>query len=295
MRKGKTFYFPLIVIAGILSLVFSGPAFCRPNVPQAGHQSLIEGEDHQALKDFFARYEQDKANRSLSDRVRRILLRALPETYRSHCSETAAQCGRSDGRAAGISTRLLYVEKIKDERPIRCLIAYACFSKEKESNQFRDERLAALVIDRTTSRLTIMPDNQDDEAPAGLSRIQMEKTVRIGGKGVIGLSFQRSNENPCADAPERVLKEDRVYFYVINDNEVKPAGSALKRHEEYAVIDGKVVEKTVYNAGIVFKKDMKGNIIGILAPYTVKKDDIQTGKGLTRYNWSREREEFIRE
>jgi hypothetical protein len=81
----------------------------------------------------------------------------------------------------------------------------------------------------------------------------------------------------------------------MQDNGIKPAGSVLKGREEYAGTNGANKERTVYGASIIFKKDMKGNIIGILSPYTVVKNARRSGKGMVRYYWNSEKEEFMKE
>jgi hypothetical protein len=69
----------------------------------------------------------------------------------------------------------------------------------------------------------------------------------------------------------------------------------LKGREEYAGTNGPNGEKTVFSASVIFKKGMKGNIIGILSPYTVAKNARRSGKGMVRYDWNSEREEFMKE
>jgi hypothetical protein len=51
-----------------------------------------------------------------------------------------------------------------------------------------------------------------------------------------------------------------------------------------------------YNGGIVFKKDMKGNIIDILSTYSEKTDEGRVlHKGMLRFAWNSERKQFIQE
>ena len=140
----------------------------------------------------------------------------------------------------------------------------------------------------------MMPDDGDCENCQALTRILPEKEIHIGGKCVVGLSVLKTSENPCCTL-SAATKEERVNFYLMQDNGIKPAGSVLKGREEYAGTNGANKERTVYGASIIFKKDMKGNIIGILSPYTVVKNARRSGKGMVRYYWNSEKEEFMKE
>ncbi len=92
-----------------------------------------------------------------------------------------------------------------------------------------------------------------------------------------------------------MTKDERVNFYLMQDNGIKPAGSVLKSREEHTGANGANEEKTVYSASIIFKKDMKGNIIGILVPYTVVRNARRSGKGMLRYDWNSGTGEFVKE
>jgi hypothetical protein len=255
---------------------------------------VIRGQDCQALKDFFARFELDKTNKVPSEEVRRILLRALPEAYRKGWAETMGRTAAGADRSACMTVRVLYVEGRKGEKPIRALIAFTILLKTSEASAtYYDERLGALVILRDSARLSIMGREEDRE---GLQfvRILQEKEVRIGGRGVIGLNFAGSNENPIDAGPATLLTEERVNFYVFQDNGIKPAGSVLKsRGERLREGDSRVT--ALYRGAVIFKKDMKGNIIGILSPYTVTRDDRRIEKGMVRYSWDGEKETFVKE
>ena len=139
----------------------------------------------------------------------------------------------------------------------------------------------------------MMPDDADCENCSFLTRIRPEKEVHIGGKCVVGLNFLKTNGNPCC-ALSSTVKEERVNFYLMQDNGVKPAGWVLKARDPYAG-SGADNEKTVYNAAVIFKKDMKGNIIGVLSPYTLATSGKRSGKGMVRYDWNSERKEFVKE
>jgi hypothetical protein len=290
--------FPTSLLSAVivtLFVVFPGPALCRLNLPELEGQKVIEGQDHQVLKGFFSRFQQEEIQRSPSGEVKRILLDALPEAYKNGCADMVAHWGPAADGTEAMSVRALHVEGRNKERPIRVLLAYACFSRAKEYvNQFRDERLAALIVDRSASRLSMMPDDGDCENCPALSRILPEKEIHIGGKCVVGLNVLKTSANPCCGL-SAAAKEERVNFYLMQDNGIKPAGSVLQRREEYAGTNGENEERTVYKASVIFKKDMKGSIIGILAPYTVSRNAVRSGKGMERYDWNSEREEFVKE
>ena len=290
--------FPTFLLSAVivtLSVVFPGTALCRLNLPELGGQTMIEGRDHQLLKDFFARFQQEDILRSPGGETKRILLDALPEAYKNGCAAMVAHWGPTAGGTEAMSVRVLHVEGGDEKRSVRALLAYACFSRAKDYvNQFRDERLAALIVGRNGSRLSMMPDDGDCENCPALTRILPEKEIHINGKCVVGLSVLKTSENPCCSLSS-ATKEERVNFYLMQDNGIKPAGSVLKGREEYAGTNGAHEERTVYSASVIFKKDMLGNIIGILAPYTVVKNAKRSGKGMVRYDWNSEREEFVKE
>jgi hypothetical protein len=290
--------FPTFLLSAVivtLSLVFPGPALCRLNLPELEGQKVIEGQDHRVLKAFFSRFQQGEIQGSPAGEVKRILLNALPEVYKDGCADMVAHWGPAADGTETMSVRELHLEGGNKETSIRVLLAYACFSRAKEYvNQFRDERLAALIIDRSASRLSMMPDDGDCEDCPALSRILPEKEIHIGGKCVVGLSVLKTSANPCCSLSP-AAKEERVNFYLMQNNGIKPAGSVLKGREEYAGTIGANEERTVYSASVIFKKDMKGNIIGILAPYTVSRNAGRSGKGMDRYDWNSEREEFVKE
>ncbi len=279
----------------MLSLIFPGPALCRLNLPELEGHTVIEGQDHQVLEDFFARLQQEDMQRLPGGEVKRILLGALPEAYKNGCTDMVAHWGPAADGTEALSVKVLHVEGGGQERSVRVLLAYACFSRAKEyAGHFRDERLAALIVGRDASRLSMMPDDEDCQNCQALTRILPEKQVHIGGKCVVGLSVLKTSENPCCTL-SAATKEERVNFYLMQDNGIKPAGSVLKGREEYAGANGAGGERTVYSASVIFKKDMKGNIIGILSPYTVAKNARRCGRGMVRYDWSSEREEFTKE
>jgi hypothetical protein len=291
MKKQHLRLFMLFVLSVVLSGSLPRTALCGPDHRQAPGEAVIRGRDCQILKDFFERFEQDKTNRVPGGEVKQILLQALPEVYRKEWAEGMARTGAGTDGPACMTVRVLYVEGRKEEKPIRALIAFSTLLKTGEgSAAYYDERLGALVILRDEARLSLMEQEKDRE---GLQfvRISPEKEVRIGGHGVIGLDFAGSNENQISAGPAALLKEERVNFYVFQDGGIKPAGSVLKSREE-RLREG---DSDVYSGAVIFKKDMKGNIIGILSPYTVTRDDRRIEKGMVRYVWDKEKETFVRE
>jgi hypothetical protein len=294
MKKHKELY--LLVMTVVFALAFwPGPAWCRLNLPQLQEQKAIGGPDHQALKEFLARFDRRGGNGFATDRVRAVLIAALPESFRQGCGEVVGNWGTLAEGTATLSVKVLYVDSGKQDIPAKALLAYGCFSTAREyANRYRDERLGLLVVGRDSSRLTLIPDVQDCENCSELSRITLDKVIRLFGRTVVGLSFLKSTDNPCCGGPDS-FKEERVNLYVMKENGIKQAGSLLKRQDHRSADATSQDEHTLYEAGLILKKDMKGNIVGILSPYKIKKNNKLTQKGMIRYNWNMEKEEFIKE
>jgi hypothetical protein len=269
--------------------------FCRLNLPQEPHRVSIKGPEHETLYDFFARFDRRQAHGQVTDDVRRLLLHALPDVYGKSCTGVVSYWGAAAEGSAVMTVKVLHVEGRRQEKPVRVLIAYGCFSTAKEyATRFRDERLAVLVVDRNSSHLSTLPNGKDCENCPDLTRITLDKVIGLFGRTVVGLSFLTTSDNPCCTGPSS-WKEERVNYYVMKDGGVKPAGSALKKRWVAEHNDAGGVLETDYSASIIFKKDMKGNIVGILAPYTLKQNGRILEKGMARYNWINESEEFRRE
>ena len=292
MMKRNLSLITLFVLAAALFAAFPTVVFCGQVPAQAAGEALIRGQDCQTLRDFFARFDQDKTNKVPSEEVKRILLQALPGAYKRAWADTMGAGTGIDG-PAGMTVRVLHVEGRKEEKPIRALVTFTVLPRGEATAAFYDEQLATLVVRRDTARLSVMERAKDFEGLQFVHILQ-EKEVHIGGKGVIGLNFAGSNESALDSGPVTRLKEERVNFYVFQDNGIKPAGSVLKGREE-RLREGTAVSRSVYSGTIVFKKDMKGNIIGILAPYTVTTDGRRTEKGMVRYAWDTEKETFVKE
>jgi len=289
-------HLPLVVVVVLFALL-PRSGFCAPDSFAIPGEAAIEGQDHQTLKAFFGRFEQDKTNRLPTGEVIQALYRALPETYKKTCEETVATLGDGADGTAAIAVKVVYVEGRKEEKPIRALVTFACSSKADESNggRFFEERLASLVIDRSSSRLSLMKRGAEHDKRPESVRITVEKEVRIGGHDVVGLNFVRSDESASGGEATGILKEETINFYVFEENGIRPAGSLLKEREERLHdSDGEEV-KSVYSAAVVFKKDMKGNIIGILSPFTLERNDRRVDKGMVRYSWDGEKHAFVKE
>lgn len=288
-------HLPFVVAVLLFSLLPHG-AFCAADSLPAPEEVAIGGRDHQTLKDFFGRFEQDKTNRVPSEAVSQVLYRAFPEDCKKACEESVKNLGEGAAGTAGMTVKIVYAEGEKEGKPIRALVTFACSSKDEAyANEFRDERLAVLEINRRSSRLSILKSEEVQEKYPEFVRIMVEKDVHIGGKGVVGLNFARSDANASGGDATGILKEETVNFYVFEDNGIKPAGSVLKEREErLRDHDGKEVT-SVYSASVILKKDMKGNIVGILSPFTVKRNDGRIAKGMVRYSWDGEKQAFVKE
>ena len=79
----------------------------------------------------------------------------------------------------------------------------------------------------------------------------------------------------------------------MDEQGVKPAGSVLKRRDNLP--GGSLEVARTYEAALVLKKDMKGNITGILSPYVIKDNGKASMKGMFRFNWDPVRGEFVQE
>ncbi len=291
MARQNLFAFLPILVALALCMTRPSPALARLNLPEAEGSATIEGQDHQVLKEVFLRLGRGETEQLPAGPVRQILLDALPEAYKKGCTEMVARWGEQAAGTAAMSVGVLHVEARGEERPIQAFLSYGCFSTAPEyEGKFRDERLALLTVDRTASRIVMMPDDKDCEDCSVMTRILREKDVRIGRRSVVGLGFVKTGENPCCRKDP--ARKERVYFYVFDEAGVKRAGSVLKRLEEYA--GGADGERTVYSAAVIFKKDMRGSIVGILAPYTLMKGAGQVDRGMIRYEWDGAKLEFVK-
>lgn len=286
---------PLIVVA-LLCAFSTGGAFCAPDSLRIPEDVIIKGQDHETLQGFFARFELARGERHPSAEVSQALYRALPDACKKSCEETVSKLGDGAVGTARMAVEVVYVAGGKEGKPLRALVSFACSSSnEAFAGEFHGERMAGLVISRSSSRLSLMKGEAEGEKSPEFVRIMVEKEIRIGGHDVVGLDFIRSNENASGREAAGILKEEVVNFYVFEDDGIKPAGSVLKEREERTRGgDGREMT-SVYSAAVVFKKDMKGNIIGILSPFTLKQNDKRTDKGMVRYSWDSEKRAFVKE
>ena len=102
-----TFLLTAVIVA--LSVVFPRPVLCRLNLPELEGQTMIEGQDHQMLKDFFARFQQEDIQRSPGGEVKRILLDALPQAYKNGCTDMVAHWGPEANGTEALSVKVLHV------------------------------------------------------------------------------------------------------------------------------------------------------------------------------------------
>ena len=291
MAKEHVLAFLPVLVALALWAARPVPALARLNLPEEEGSATIEGQDHQVLREFFSRLGRGETQQLPAGPVRQVLLGALPEAYKKGCTEMVTRWGERAAGTAAMSVGVLHVEARGEERPIRALLSYGCFSTASEyEGKFRDERLASLTVGRPASRIVMMPDEKDCEDCPVMTRILREKDVRIGGRGVVGLGFIKTGENPCCQKDP--ARQERVYFYVFHEAGIKRAGSVLKSLEEYA--GGAGGERSVFTAAVIFKKDMRGNIVGILSPYTVMKGGGLVDKGMIRYEWDGAKLEFVK-
>lgn len=288
----------LVVIAVFLSSLVAEiePGFCRFDFPQIEWQTRIEGQDHLVLKRYFSDLEHGKMNRFPDTRAKAVLLERVPEEYRKGCNELTDRWRKVSAGAVGLGVRVLYMQVAKEEKPTRILLAYSCFFDQTEKERLvHDERLASLVVDRESSKLSVIAQEKNCLTGADLVQIVPEKEVKIGGKTIVGLGFKASHDSLCLPSPSATLREERIRFFLFDDESITAAGSVLKAQEESVHDPEKGDVRSVYDAGLVFKKDMRGNIVGILSPYTVKRNNRQSEKGMLRFFWSGERGEFVPE
>jgi hypothetical protein len=281
-----------VVAVAALSAVAPRSGLCDPGPVTA--PATIKGRDCQVLKDFFARFEQDRTNKVPDNEVKLVLLQALPDMYKEGWAEAMSPTGPGGGGSSAVTVRVVHVEGRKEDKPIRALITFALLSKtEGTPAPCYDERLAALVIRRDAALLSVM-EHETERGEGRFVHIAREKEVRIGGHGLIGLSFKALNDCLADTGVGTFPKQERVNFYLFQDNGIKFAGSVLKTREE-RLPGGAKGTKAIYKGAIVFKKDMKGNIVGILSPYTVTREDGRVEKGMARYAWDVNDETFVKE
>lgn len=275
-------------------VVFASPVRGAHNLPQGDEQAVLQGQDHQALRGFLARSRRGNENVKLTDEINQVLLRALPGQYKKACADVAAQCPLAGDKATEMTSRMLYVEDGKEGKPDRALVSYGCVLQGADpARQFRDERLALLKVDKQSSTITMVSSGAPCDTCTEVSTIRYDKLIRLGGRTLVGLTVTKSNENPCSNRAA-VGIEERIFFYYATDTRFKPAGSVLLKREEFDPSGTEGTIRTSYTGSAIFKKDMIGNIIGILSPYKLKKGGKEVEKGLLRYNWSSEKEEFVK-
>ena len=291
-RKGHFSVVASILLIFLFATVEQG--FCQFDLPQIERQTIIEGRDHLALKRYVSGLKQGMMNRSPDIRTKAILLERVPEEYKKGCNELTDRWREVSAGVVGLGARILYVETGREEKPTRILLAYSCFFDQTEKKRLvRDEWLASLVVDRESSRLSVIGQDRSCLTSADLTQIIPEKEVKIGGKNIVGLGFTASKDSLCFPTSSATIREERISFFLFDDESIKAAGSVLKTREESRRDSEMGDARSVYDAGLVFKKDMKGNIVGILSPYTIKRNNQSSEKGMLRLLWIREKGEFV--
>ena len=71
---------------------------------------MIKGQDHENLRDFFGRFRQEDIEQPPKGEVKRILLEALPEAYKSGCADMVGHWGPGADGTEAMSVRVLHVE-----------------------------------------------------------------------------------------------------------------------------------------------------------------------------------------
>jgi hypothetical protein len=287
----------LISVAFVILVLARTDGWSRFSLPQLKGESKVTDQDHKVLREFFSRYDRDRARKPLDSRVQALLVQTFPEVLKKGCTEVVNQWAVSSGAAPLVTMKVLFAEGKGDETPIRVLLAYSCSAKGPQGiGGFRDERLIGLIINRDFSTLVTMAQEPDCESCRDLVYLAVEKQVRIAGQTLIGINFTKSNENAPQLGSRDVVHEEKIYFFLLDeDGGLKPAGFVVKKVEERITDESEHDVTTIYDAGIVFKKDFKGNITGILSPYTVKSSNGRTEKGMVRFLWDVKTKEFVKE
>ena len=259
----------------------------------------IVGQEHAILRHYLNR-AGNRLNQPLDNTIKSVLLRNGPEPYGRGCDGST---GRWDGAPSGKGSsdvRLIFSEGHKEDGSIQALLVYGCSAERKDSEgRESDERLAGLFLDRDGSRITAVPIDAGGGHAARL-RIQLDRELKIGGKSIIGLLVASSGgeQAPASSGGEQAqasqaVREEKIEFFLMDEQGVKPAGSVLKRRDNLP--GGSLEVARTYEAALVLKKDMKGNITGILSPYVIKDNGKASMKGMFRFNWDPVRGEFVQE
>jgi hypothetical protein len=278
---GKTFIQALGTLTIVVLLIHTN-GYCRFNLPDIQKEVVVSNEDHKILKKFFISQEVNKSKKVLTKNVNEVLMRNLPDVGKSEVEDS--------------KVRLIYIEEGKEGNQVLALLVLGCNEKDtKESSVVCEDRLFGLEVEKDRSAMVSITTSKSGDSRSNTNKIVLEKEVRIGGLTVIGVNFMISGETNPSGQSRDLVKQERIQFFVFDGGEVRQAGSVIKSRIEATKEQGKGDITVNYNAGIVFKKDMIGNIVGILSPFTEKFSDGRVGKGMIRFAWNPDRKIFVRE
>jgi hypothetical protein len=284
-----------LLVASLAAMVFvrGDEVFGRVETLLVQPKAIIAGQDHRVLREYVFGRAGSRLGRPLDDTIRSLMVRNAPASLGKGCNGYA---GRWTDDSSGIGSpevRLIFLEENKESGSARGLAAYGCSSEASESRgQGSDERLAGLIIDRSESRIFAVPFETDQSDCEGRVKIGLEKELKIGGRSIIGLKVATSGGAETSPSSGN-CSEEKVDFFLFDEQNARPAGSVLKTRKSVTGESRKVTQ--VYEAAIVLKKDMKGNIIGILSPYAIKSDGKVSVRGMFRYGWDSDKGKFVRE
>jgi hypothetical protein len=281
----------ILTHALVLSMNTNG--YCIFNLPGSQKIVVFNSEDHRVLRHFFSNVALDKSKKILNDKAREVLLRSSPDLWKSELGGSKNDSTSKTGGLAHIAVRVIYVEEVQAGKPQLALLALSC--DEREPTLPCEDRLIGLKVEKETSTIVSIEVNKDCDSCSDTTRIVLEKQVRISGLTVIGVNFITSYETGNTGQAPDLVRQERVQFFVFDGDEIREAGSIIKSRVETVTDRGKGDVTINYNAGIVFKKDMKGNIIGILSPFTKKTSNGGAEKGMIRFVWNPNQKIFVRE
>jgi hypothetical protein len=282
----------LIVIVSLLVFMKAEELRGTIDVYQSQSDLPILGQDQRVLRDYLSR-PGSRLNQPLDEAVKSVLLRHRPSLYSRGCDRSVGRGDDIQPVKGSPEVRLVFVQGNKESGSAHALIAYGCSDQAKDSDRYAtDEQLAGLVLDKDGTKIFAVPLESGPDGCEGRVRIAPEKELKIGGKSIVGLRVVRSGGEGDPSS-SRTCREEKIDFFLIDERDVRPAGSVMRAQEGTA--DDPHGARRVYEAALVFRKDMKGNITGILSPYVIKNDGKVSKKGMVRFNWDADKGEFVRE
>jgi hypothetical protein len=273
-------------VAGMLfsALVIFVPTTgnCRFNLPDVQKIVTVSREDHRILKTFFTGREADKPKKVASDNVVEVLRRNLPGLWKSEI-----------GGSHQVTARVIHIEDGQGEKPILSFLVLGCDDRGAHTC---DDNLVGLKVEKETTSIVPIAAHKECDSCSNEVKIVLERRVRVDGLVVIGVNFLTAYEIEDEDRPFESVTQEEVHFFVFDGGEVRQAGQVVKSRTETVATPGKGDTTKTYHGGIVFKKDMKGNITGILSPYTEKTGEGRVvDRGMLRLAWNSAMKQFVRE